>query len=180
MDVNKDNGLTHFQQSVYAVETFIKRRIALGLFKTDKYFLYGLENSNIEIDQFASKFESLFDSLDPNKSVAAKESKPEKEKKCSSRLYSGWEHPYKHFYQQLLNQKCRNTPNTKSSVAAGLWEIMAQVNSKRMYSGADMRFFGNLLNKIEPCNVILFTQSRIENTESFWDLKPESSRYVNN
>ena len=57
---------------------------------------------------------------------------------------------------------------------------MAQVNSKRMYSGADMRFFGNLLNKIEPCNVILFTQSQIENTESFLDLKPENSRYVNN
>ena len=79
MEVNKDNGLTYFQQSIYAVETFIQRRIALGLFKTDKYFLYGLENSNIEIDQCASNFESLFDSLEPNKSAAVKESKPEKE-----------------------------------------------------------------------------------------------------
>jgi len=34
---------------------------------------------------------------------------------------------------------------------------MAQVNSKRMYSGADMRLKGVQLNKIEPCNVVLFT-----------------------
>ena len=55
---------------------------------------------------------------------------------------------------------------------------MVQVNSKRMYSGADMRLYGVQLNKIEPCNVLLFTAA-IEGqecfrSEEFLDVKPES------
>lgn len=40
-----------------------------------------------------------------------------------------------------------------------------------------MRFFGTSLNKIEPCNVILFTQSQISGAEKFLDLKPESQNF---
>ena len=43
MSMKKD-GMTYFQQSVYAIEQFIQRRITMGNFKTDKYFLYGIEN----------------------------------------------------------------------------------------------------------------------------------------
>jgi hypothetical protein len=99
------------------------------------------------------------------------------DQKHSSRLYSGWEHPYKHFYQQLINQKCQNAPNTQASVSAGLKEIMGQINSKRMYTGADIRFFGISLNRIEPCNIIVFTQSKLEEMESFINVKPESQNF---
>ena len=56
---------------------------------------------------------------------------------------------------------------------------MAQVNSKRMYSGADMRLSGVQLNKIEPCNVVLFTaaiegKESIDISKEFLDVKPES------
>lgn len=52
---------------------------------------------------------------------------------------------------------CTNTPMNRETLSQGLREIMTQVNQKRLLSGADMRFFGIQLNKIEPCNVVLFT-----------------------
>ena len=56
------------------------------------------------------------------------------------------------------------------------------MNSKRMFSGADMKFFGIQLNKIEPSNVILFTAlgpSFFGNNElgSFLDLKADSHNF---
>ena len=75
----------------------------------------------------------------------------------NSMLYSGWEHPFKHFNQQLMHLKCANSTLSKDCIASGLREIMAQINGKRMYSGADMRFQGLQLSKMENCQVVLFT-----------------------
>lgn len=86
-----------------------------------------------------------------------KEEGEETQQEYNSMLYSGWEHPFKHFTCQLQHMKCANSLLDKAALSKGLKEIMAQINGKRMYTGADMRFFGIQLNKIEPCNVILFT-----------------------
>ena len=46
-----------------------------------------------------------------------------------------------------------------------------------MCTGGDIRFFGISLNKIEPCNVIVFTKSKIDGVENFINLKPESQNF---
>ena len=68
-------------------------------------------------------------------------------------------------------------PCDKDTLCLGLREIMAQINSKRMFSEADMRLFGNQLNKIEPCSTILFTASKFNQSTQFIDLKPESQNF---
>lgn len=75
----------------------------------------------------------------------------------NSILYSGWEHPWRHFNHQLQHLKCSNSIMTKNCLSSGLREIMSYINAKRMFSGADMRFQGLQINKMEPCNVVLFT-----------------------
>lgn len=60
----------------------------------------------------------------------------------NSMLYSGWEHPFKHFSHQLNHIKCANSLLDHDCLNKGLKEIMAQINGKRMFTGADMRFFG--------------------------------------
>jgi hypothetical protein len=38
-----------------------------------------------------------------------------------------------------------------------LRNVLGIINQKRLYSGADSRINGININKIEPCNIILFT-----------------------
>jgi len=135
-----------------------------------------------------SFFEEMDDLLEPSSDGSKNDKKePIKAKQVissykpsfSSRLYSGWQHPYSHFHSQLLHLKCQNSPNDPSAISKGVREIMAQVNSKRMYSGADMRLSGIQLNKIEPGNVVLFTaaiegKESIDISKEFLDAKPES------
>jgi hypothetical protein len=42
----KNDGMTFFEQTVYCIELFIQRRIQLGFFGGDKYFLYGIQQNN--------------------------------------------------------------------------------------------------------------------------------------
>lgn len=55
---------------------------------------------------------------------------------------------------------------------------MSEVNGKRMYTGADMRLYGVQLNKIEPCNIILFTTAVDKKgalrPEEFLNMKPDN------
>ena len=44
MNVKRD-GLSFFEQSVFAIETIIHKRVQIGCFHTDKYFLYGLQQN---------------------------------------------------------------------------------------------------------------------------------------
>jgi len=41
---------------------------------------------------------------------------------------------------------------------------MEIINKKRVYTGADSRINGIHINKIEPCNIILFTAQSPQNT----------------
>jgi hypothetical protein len=71
--------------------------------------------------------------------------------------YSGWGHCYRHFIQQLFNLKCKNVPLNSGDIFNGLRNVLGIINQKRLYSGADSRINGINTNKIEPCNIILFT-----------------------
>jgi hypothetical protein len=53
--------------------------------------------------------------------------------------------------------KCKKIPLNKGDIYNGLKNVLAIINQKRLFSGADSRINGINLNKIEPCNIILFT-----------------------
>ncbi len=76
--------------------------------------------------------------------------------------YSGWGNCYRHFIQQLFNLKCKKIPLNKGDIYNGLKNVLAIINQKRLFSGADSRINGINLNKIEPCNIILFTAQNPE------------------
>ena len=57
---------------------------------------------------------------------------------------------------------------------------MVQLNSKRIYSGSDLRHNGVLVCDIEPMHVILFTACgdvTLENLAQFTNLKAESKNF---
>lgn len=107
---HQGGGLSFFQQSVYAIEMFIHKRIQQGFFKTDKYFLFGIEHSDWAptADEKPGKYSKvlgdLTELLDGAKSepdLSQPKFSKKKEQSYASRLYSGWQHTYKHFYSQL-------------------------------------------------------------------------------
>jgi hypothetical protein len=81
--------------------------------------LFGIENSDFATTaeekpgKYTKVLNDLSELLDGAKSkepdLAPKFSK-KKEQTFASRLYSGWQHPYKHFYSQLQFLECQNSP----------------------------------------------------------------------
>lgn len=91
------------------------------------------------------------------------------------KVLSSWEHPYKHFVNQLHNAR---NPRKHSKIKRTLLEMLKLLNGKRFLTGADCRFYGIQLSKIEPACVILFTASpRMSNSclDQFFKVKQNSS-----
>jgi hypothetical protein len=154
----QQTGMSLFEQSVYAIEEFVLKRKQIGAFKSDKYFL-ALTAASAEDNYSVME-------LDENA-----------ESESGIKVLSSWEHPYKHFVNQLHN--IRN-PRRHSKIKRSLLEMLNLLNGKRFLTGADNRLYGTQLSKIEPASIILFTASpRMSNSclEHFKKLKPDSELF---
>ena len=137
------------------------KRKQIGAFKSDKYFLALTATSledNFSIGEIGEKDET-------GKQDAAE---------GKTKILSSWEHSYKHFTAQLHNLK---NPRRHSKIKRTLLEVLQVLNCKRFLSGADNRLHGIQLNKVETCNLVLFTASpRMSSTciNQFKKVRPDN------